>query len=95
MLPTRIRFYMIRSLKESDVGVVDFKKFKFGTKSFNLYDPHGLCRDPYARVYCSWINGACNWPMEDPWRYCYNSSRLKEPVKIVVQFLATLKVEAP
>lgn len=39
------------------------------------------------RVYHPWIHEACHWPKEDPWRYFYNSSRLNEPVRVVVEWL--------
>ena len=51
ILPLQIRLYVIQSLKEADAEVVDFRKFKFGTRSFTPYDPHGLCKDHYVRVY--------------------------------------------
>jgi len=60
-LPMQIGFYTIKSLKEPDVEVNDFKNFKFGTKSFNPYDPHGLCRDHYARLYYPQIHEVCHW----------------------------------
>lgn len=59
--------------------------------SFNLYDPHGLCREYYGRLHYPWIHRACHWLEEDPWRYFYNSSRFNEPIIIVVEWLATLK----
>lgn len=93
-LPVRIGLYMVGSLKETDSEVEDFKKFKFGTRSFNPYNAHGLCRDHCARVYYPWIHGACHWPEEDSWRYCYNSSRTNEPINIVVEWLESLKVAA-
>lgn len=34
-----------------------------------------------------WIHGACHWPKEDPWRYCYHFSRLNELVNIAVEWL--------
>lgn len=86
---------MIRSLKESNAEVVDFKKFKFDTRSFNPYEPHGLCRDHCVRVYYPWIHRACHWLEEEPWRHCYNSSRINEPVSIAVEWLAALKASAP
>jgi len=91
----KIGLYAIRSLKEVDVKVVDFKKFKFNTRSFNLYDPHGLCRDHYVRVYYPWLHWACHWPEEDPWRYFYKSSRPDELVRIAVEWLAMLKATIP
>ena len=78
-----------------DVEVEEFQKFKFSTKIFNLYDPHGLFRDHYVRVYYSWSHGACHCLEEDPWRYCYNSSRLNEPVNMAVERLPEFKVVTP
>ena len=68
MAPFLVKFglYTIGSLKEADAKVVDFKKFKLGTRSFNPYDPHGLCRDNCVRAYYPWIHGACHWTEEDP-----------------------------
>lgn len=40
------------------------------------------------RVQFNWIHRACHWVEEDSWRYCYNSSRLNEPVGFVVEWLA-------
>lgn len=42
MFPTGIRLYTIKSLKEADAEVVEFNNFKFVTRSFNPYEPHGL-----------------------------------------------------
>lgn len=78
MIPLQIGLYVIVSLKKVDVEVEDFRKFKFNTKSFNPYDPHGSCGYHYVRVSYSWIHVVCHWPEEDPWRYCYNSYRLIE-----------------
>ena len=58
-----------------------------GTKNYNLYDPHEICNNHYVRVYYPWIHGACHWAKEDPWRYCCNSSRLKELVGFTVEWL--------
>jgi len=30
---------------------------------------------------------ACHWAKEDPWRYCYNSSRLNEPFGLAVEWI--------
>ena len=65
MIPLWIRLYVIQSLKEADVEVKEFKKFKFDTKIFNLYNLHGLGMDHYVRIYYSWIHGACHWPEEN------------------------------
>ena len=56
-----------------------------------MYDLHGLYRDHCARVYYSWIHGACHWLEEYQWKYCYNSSRLNELVSMVVEWLVALK----
>jgi len=82
---------VIGSFKEVDAKVVVFNNFKLSTKNFNPFDPHGFCKDHYARVYYSWIHEACHWPEEDPWRYCYNSSRLNEPINMAVEWLEALK----
>lgn len=42
-------------------------------------------------LYQPWIHGVCHWPEEDQWRYFYNSSRLNELVRVVVEWLATHK----
>ncbi len=60
MLQLRIGLYAIQSMKEVDTEVEEFKRFKFSTKIFNLYDPHGLCRDHCVKVYYSWIHGECH-----------------------------------
>ena len=82
-------------MKEANAEAKNCKKFKFSIKSFDPYDPHCLCRDHYARVYYSWIHGACHWPEEDPWRYCYKSSRINEPFNMAVEWLATFKATTP
>lgn len=61
ILPMWIGLYVIGSLKEADAKVEDFNKFKFDTKSLNLYGPHGFYRDHSVRVYYSWIHGACHY----------------------------------
>lgn len=70
-------------------------KFRFGTKSFNLYDPQDICKNHYEKVYYSWIHEACHWPKEDPQRYYYNSYVLNEPVSIVVEWKVALEEVAP
>lgn len=40
------------------------------------------------RVYFPWINNTFHWTEEDPWRYCYNASRLNEMVSIARIFNA-------
>lgn len=95
ILPFWIRSHTIRSLKKADVEVEEFKKFHFGTNNFNPYNPHGLYRDHCARVYYSWIREVCHWLEKDPWRYCYKSSRLNEPVNMVVEWIAALKAAVP
>jgi len=82
-LPLRIELYEIQNLKHAKAETEKFKRFTFDTRSFNPYDPHCLVKDHCARVYHPWINKACHWLEEDPWRYCYNFSRLNELVKIL------------
>ncbi len=60
-----------------------------------MYNPHGLCRNHYARVYYPWMHGDCHWPKEDTCRYCYNSHKLNELVNVVVEWLVELKVATP
>jgi len=69
----------------------EFKRFTLGTRSFNPYDLHYLVKDHCARVYHTWIHRACHWLEEDPWRYCYNSSRLNELVRVDVKWLTSHK----
>lgn len=94
-LPLRIWLYKIFTLKDTDVEAEDLKKFGFGTKSFNPYDPHYICNNHYVKVYYPWIHEACHWKEEDPWRYCYNSYRLNELVSVVVEWKASLHVATP
>ena len=72
----------------------EFKRFTFSTRSFNPYDPHCLVKDHCARVQHPWIHGACHWPKEYPWRYCFHFSNLNELVSIVVEWLANQKEAA-
>lgn len=89
-----IQLYTIGSLKEADGKEEEFKKFKIGTRSFYPYKPHDLFKDHCATMYYPWINGACHWREEDPWRYCYNSSKLNELVSFTMESLTKLKVVA-
>lgn len=77
-LPLWIRLYEIQNLKHAEAKIEEFKRFTFGTRSFNPYDPQCLVEDHYVRVYHPWIHEACHWPKEDPWRYCYNYLRINE-----------------
>lgn len=70
----------------------EFKRFTLGTISFNQYAPHHLVEDHCTRVYHPWIHMACHWPEEEPWKYCYNFSRLNELVRMVVEWLAVQRV---
>lgn len=65
-IPLWIGLYEIRILEDAYVETEDLKKFGFGTKNFNLYDPHYICKNHYAKVYYPWIHEACHWPEEDP-----------------------------
>lgn len=89
-LPFRIRLYEILTFKVIDVKTEDFNKFIFDTKSFNPYDLHCIWKNHCVKVYFPWVYGACHWLEEDPWRYCYNSSRPNEPVNMVVEWKETL-----
>lgn len=71
------------------------KKYPFDLRSYNPYDLHCRVKDHYARVQFNWIHVACHWAKEDPWRYCYNSSRVNEPVGFVVEWLAKKHEAAP
>jgi len=55
-LPLLIKLYEIKSLKDADVRAKEILKFKFKTKYFILYDPHNICKNHCARVYCPWIH---------------------------------------
>lgn len=61
-------------MKFVDVEAKEIVRFEFGTKYFNPYDPHNICKD--HEILLSWISGAFHWLEEDPWRYCHNASRL-------------------
>lgn len=65
-LPFWIELYEIQNLKHVEAEMEEFKRFNFGTRSFNPYDPHCLVKDHCARVQHPSINGACHWPEEDP-----------------------------
>ena len=69
-LPFWIRLYEIKSLKDVYAKTKDIVKFEFNTKSFNPYEPHGICKDHPERVYFPWIHEVYHWSEEDPWRYC-------------------------
>ena len=84
-LPLRIGLYEIQNLKHVEAEMEQFKRFAFNNRSFNPYDLHRLVENQCTRVYHPWIHGACQRPEEDPWRYCYNLSRLNEPVRMVVE----------
>ena len=51
-----IRLYEIKSLKDADVEAKEILKFMFGTKAFNPYDPHVICKNHYGKVYYPWIH---------------------------------------
>lgn len=82
-------------MKDEDVEAKELKRFEFSAKSFNPYDPHCICKNYYEKVYYPWIHGACHWPEEDPWRYCYKSFRLNELVNMVVEWKETLQATSP
>lgn len=90
-LPLQIGLYEIQNLKHVDFKMEEFKRFSFGTRSFNPYDPHCLVMDQCARVHHPWIHEACHQPKEDPWIYYYHFSRFNEQVRIDVQQLAMQK----
>jgi len=77
-LPLRNGLCEIKSLKDEDVEAKDLKKFEFGTEDYNPYNPHYICKNHCAKVYCPWIHGTFHWEKEDHWRYYYNSSKLNE-----------------
>jgi len=85
-----IGLYEIQSLKDADAEAKDIKKFEFFTKIFNPYDPHCICMNHCVKVYYPWIHGPCHWPEEDPWRYCYNSSRLNQSINMAIEWKASL-----
>ena len=90
-LPLLIKLYEIQNFTHVDTKMEEFKRFTFGTRSFNPYDSHFLVKDHCVRVYHPWTHGACHLPEEDPWRYYYNSSRLNELVRVVVEWLVVHK----
>ena len=49
-LPLWIRLYEIQNLKHAEAETEEFKRFTFGTRSFNPYEPHFLLKDHYERV---------------------------------------------
>jgi len=51
---------MSNQLKDVDAEVEDLKKIEIGTKSFNPYDPHYICKNHCVKVYYPWIHGACH-----------------------------------
>ena len=59
-LPFRIGLYEIHALKDADTEARDLKKFGFGTKSFNPYDPHCICQKHCAKEYYPSIHEACH-----------------------------------
>jgi len=86
--PLLIRFYELHNLKYVDAKTEEFKRFTFGTKSFNPYDLYCFVKDHCVRVKFPWIHGLCHWPEEDPRRYCHNFSKLNEPIDIAMEWLA-------
>lgn len=86
-LPLRIKLYDIQNLKHAEAETKEFKRFTFGTRSFNPYDLHLLVKDHCVRVWFPWIHKACHWPEEDPWRYFYHLSKFNEPVDIAIEWL--------
>lgn len=89
-----IGLYEIRSFKHVDVEAEQMKKYPFDLQSYNLYDPHCILKDHCARVQFNWIHRACHWVEENPWRYCYNSSRLNELVDFTVEWLVEQRATA-
>lgn len=83
--------YEIHSLNHDEAEMEEFKRFTFGTRSFNPYHLHFLVENHFARVYHPWIHSACHWPKQDPWRYCYNYSWINELVRVVVEWLGVHK----
>lgn len=81
-LPLQIGLYEIKNFKVSNVKEKEIVKFSFGTQDFNLYDLGGICKDQCVRVYFPWIGGAFHWLEEDPWRICYNASKICELVTL-------------
>lgn len=71
-----------------DAEAKEILKFEFGTKYFNLFEPHGICKNHCAKVHYPWIHGTFHWHKKGPWRYYYNDSKPNEPVSIAT----TLKI---
>lgn len=90
-LPLQIGLYEIKSLKYADVEAKEIVGFEFSTKDINPYDPHIICKDHFVRVYFRWIHETFHWSKEDPWRYCYNASKLNDPVSIETYWKDALK----
>jgi len=78
-----------------DVEAKEIAKLEFDTKDFNPYDPHGNCKYHCAKVFYPWIQRTCHWVEEDPWRYCYNYSKLNEPVNIATTWKFALQEATP
>ena len=93
-LPLMIELYEIKNLKYADVEVKELLKFAFSTMDFNPYDPHGICKNHFVKVYYPWIHETFHWHEEDPWRYSYNDSMLHDPVSIVTTWNYTLQAVA-
>lgn len=55
-LPLWPRLYEMKRLKDVDVEAKEILKFEFGTKDFNLYDPHGIFKNHCAKFYYPWIH---------------------------------------
>lgn len=94
-LPLWIGLYKIKCLNDAYVEAEEIKKYEFGNKDYNSYDPYEIFKNHCARVYYPWIHGACHWEEEDPWRYCYNHSNLNEPVSISIEWNTTLQATTP
>ena len=46
-----IGLYYIKSLKDVDFEAKEIVEFEFGTKDFNPYDHHSICKEHCTRVY--------------------------------------------
>lgn len=68
-IPLWIGLYEIMGLKDADVEGKDLEKFEFGTKDYNMYNPHYIFMNHCVKVYYPFINGAFDWAEEDRWRY--------------------------
>lgn len=82
-LPLQIKLYEIKSLQDVDCKAKEIVRFKFHTKDINRYDPRSICKDHCVRVYFPLIYETFHWPKDDPWRYCYNVSRLNDLISLV------------